>query len=172
MDELSELIKLIESHIFEDRSFGTYRVLPTGKLMPTDNTYIEVLINGKSSYAKPCMPFGMYRVPSEKWLEAHKGKVVIWVTFEHGNPAHPVWIGMCPLDNQVPENKNYPDVAVFTTENFIFEFDDINEYAQLNSTYRTRKLHIMNNIFPLPFHSNLIQVCFQTLPSLICPSSS
>lgn len=104
---------------------GCYLVQPTGKVLEEDKTNIEVKIAGRIVYAKPMMPFGWFNVPDEAWLEKYKGEIGIWVIFEHGNPSYPVWTGICPLDDKVPLNTNYPKTATFKTSKFIMEYDDV-----------------------------------------------
>lgn len=108
---------------------GAYLAKVTGELLEDENdlTYIEVIVNGKSVFAKPAMPYGWYAVPSKEWLEANEGKWGAWVMFENGNPAHPVWFGMCPLDEQSPEDESYPRIWKLATEEYTILIDDANK---------------------------------------------
>jgi len=128
MDDLEELIWDV---VKDQRLGGCYRVKATGKVNSDDKTYIEVSIGGKLTYAKPCMPFGWFYVPNEKWLKKHKDEVSLWVTFENGNPSHPTWIGVCPLDKKYPDADGYPSVAIFKTEQYSFEFNDEKKFIEL-----------------------------------------
>lgn len=82
---------------------GVFLAVPTGKTLEEDETFIEVVLYGKSVYAKPCMSFGSYNVPTREWLEKHKDEIMVWVAFENGNPAHPVYLGVCPNDKKAPK---------------------------------------------------------------------
>lgn len=102
---------------------GVQLCVPTGKVLDTDTTYIEVLIYGKSVFAKPCMAFGSYNVPDEQWLEKYKDEVLVWVAFENGNPAHPVYLGVCPMDGKSLDG-SYPRKKVHKTTEFAITSDD------------------------------------------------
>lgn len=102
---------------------GVFMATPTGKVLDEDKTYIEVLIYGKSYFAKPCMAFGSYNVPDETWLKKYKDEIMVWVAFENGNPAHPVYLGVAPKDEKSPAG-NFPEVKEYKTTEFKYSFDD------------------------------------------------
>ena len=43
---------------------------------------------------------------------------------ENGNPAHAVYLGVCPRDGKMPGG-NYPRISEFKTTEFRYEFDDV-----------------------------------------------
>jgi len=102
---------------------GVQLAIPTGKVLEEDATYIEVLIYGKSVFAKPSMAFGSFNVPNKEWLDEYKDEVSVWVAFENGDPAHPVYLGVCPRDGKTPEG-NYPRTKSWKSVEFEYIFDD------------------------------------------------
>lgn len=102
---------------------GVFMATPTGKVLDEDKSYIEVLIYGKSYFAKPCMAFGSYNVPDETWLNKYKDEIMVWVAFENGNPAHPVYLGVAPRDEKFPAG-NFPEIKEYKTTEFKYSFDD------------------------------------------------
>jgi len=113
---------------------------PTGQVLEEDPSYIEVLIGEKSCMAKPCMPFGWYAVPSKEWWSENKDKWLVWVMPEMNNPAHWVWLGMCPLDDKKPENVSYPDAWEFKTRMWKFVFDDGEDRVTLSGLSGENKI--------------------------------
>lgn len=108
----SELDELIRELADDGTLGGVYLAKPTGELLEEDHTYMEVLIGNKSFFAKPCFSFGSWNFPGEKWLKENKDKIMAWVAFENGNPAHAVYLGIQPLDNKMTDlpyknGKNY-----------------------------------------------------------------
>lgn len=112
------------------KAFGVFLVKPTGKVLAEDETFVEVIVDGRKQYARVSMPFGTYDVPSEKWLEKYKNEIGVWVSFEHGNYAHPVMVGICPLNNKTPkEGSDSRNISRFKTAVFReFYDDDAEEY--------------------------------------------
>ena len=102
---------------------GVYLAEPTGEVLEEDTVYIEVLIYGKSYFAKPCMSFGSYKVPDKAWLEKYKDEIMVWVAFENGNPAHPVYLGVAPKDGKAPST-DYPEIKEYKTTDFKYSFND------------------------------------------------
>lgn len=102
---------------------GIYLATPTGKILDEDSTFIEVLIYGKSFYAKPCMSFGSFNVPNKEWLDEFKDEILVWVAFENGNSAHPVYLGIAPKDNKAPKG-SYPRIKTWKSVEFDYYFDD------------------------------------------------
>lgn len=115
---------------------------PTGEVYEDDPSYIEVMMGGKSVFVKPCMPFGWYAVPSKEWWAANKSKWAVWIMPEMNNPAHWVWIGMCPLDDQKPESSSYPNVWEMKTRKWSLTFDDENDTVLLESITGGEKIKI------------------------------
>lgn len=102
---------------------GVFLAKPTGKVLDEDKTFIEVEVYNKSMYAKPCMSFGSFSVPNEDWLKEYKDEIMVWVAFENGNPAHPVYMGVCPADEKNPSG-NYPNIKTWKSIEFNYIFDD------------------------------------------------
>ena len=102
---------------------GVYLAKPTGEVLAEDPTFIEVLIAGKSVYAKPCFSFGAWNAPNKEWLEKYKDEVMVWVCFEHGNDAHPVYIGVMPLNEKV-STLPYLRGKNWKSTEFSYYFDD------------------------------------------------
>lgn len=86
----------------DGRLGGIFLAVPTGRVLEDDPTFIEVIIYDQSFYAKPCLAFGSYNVPQKEWLEKYVDEVMVWVAFENGNSAHPVYLGVSPADSKVP----------------------------------------------------------------------
>lgn len=120
---IEELLEIIQNSAKNDVS-GFHLAKPTGRLLEEDKTYIEVEYLGITYYARPCMPFGWFAVPSEEWLTKFKDEILIWITFEANNPGHAVWVGIFPRSGKFPQG-NYPRTVTFKTELFTFFFDDV-----------------------------------------------
>jgi hypothetical protein len=120
---MEQFLEAIQNAIEVEHEFGVQLVPITGKVLAEDPTYVEVLINGKSVYAKPCMPFGAYVVPNAQWLSENSAKVAAYVAFEKGNPAHPVYLGITYLDN-VSMPTDYPNIAKYGSSDFEISMND------------------------------------------------
>lgn len=107
----------------DGRLSGMYLAKPTGEVLEDDHTYIEVILANKSFYAKPCFGFGEWNAPNKEWLEAHKDEVMVWVGFENGNSAHPVYMGVMPLDNKT-SRLPYLNGKNYISKEFSYYFDD------------------------------------------------
>lgn len=119
----ADFVKTIQTFSDDGLLGGVFLAVPTGEVMEDDPTFIEVLIYGKSVYAKPCLGFGSYSVPTKEWLNKHKNEVLVWVAFENGNPAHPVYLGVCPTDKKTPENKT-PEGFYWKSVDFVYNLSD------------------------------------------------
>lgn len=113
-----------------DTPSGIVLARPTGNFLDDDHTYMEVLILGKSFYAKPCFSFGSVNFPSKRWLTKYKDKIGVWVGFEANNSAHAIYLGVCPLDDTDFEIPYKESGGWFSTE-FSQYFDDINKELKL-----------------------------------------
>ena len=125
-----ELEELFEQLILDKYMFGAYLATPTGNVLEDDVTYIEINLYDNILYAKPSMPMGANYVPTKEWLEAHKDEIGLWVIFENGNPAHPVWIGTTLLDDVTPDTDNYPNTYRFKSELVKLIIDDKDKYVE------------------------------------------
>ena len=127
--ELNVIEKIRES--IKQPVLGAKLVQCTGNVLEDDPTYIEVLINNKSVFAKPSFPLGWSHIPTADWLEKNKDKVGFYVIFENNNLAHPIWLGMTVLDNQSEHIDNYTDSVNIKTTNFEFTFDNKSDYFRV-----------------------------------------
>lgn len=118
-----DLEKIFKGYANDEKLGGIYMATPTGEILEEDKTYIEVLIYGKSYFAKPCMAFGYYNVPDKGWLNRYKDEIMVWVAFENGNPAHPVYLGVAPKDGKAPA-KDFPEIKEYKTVEFKYSFND------------------------------------------------
>ncbi|MFG2741223.1 phage baseplate assembly protein V [Streptomyces chartreusis] len=57
--------------------------------------------------ARPCLPYGHYFVPPVG--------AKVWIAFENGDPAAPVWVGTWYPRGGLPEEAGSPDKRVVTT---------------------------------------------------------
>ena len=119
-DDFSDVISAVGGYV---KPNGIVLAKATGKFHKDDSTYIEVIISGKSFYAKPCMSFGSVSLPSKKWLDKYKDKVHVWVAFENENSAHAIYLGVCPMDETTYPIPHEDGGGWFSTE-FIEYFDD------------------------------------------------
>lgn len=101
-DEIIEQI-LDQLH---NQYFGKYRGLVVENDDPSNRGRIKVkvpdILGDETSWAMPCVPYagdgaGHYLIPAP-------GSGV-WVEFERGDPAFPIWVGNFWADNQLPKNE-------------------------------------------------------------------
>lgn len=138
---MKNIVEILNEAV-ETQVNGMRLAQPTGRVLDEDSSYIEVLIDGKSVYARPCMPFGVFAVPSKEWWAENSDKWLVWVTFEMNNPAHPVWMGMCPLDNVKPDNANYPNCWELKTRKWSVTIDDIEDTVTVKSKTGGEKVKV------------------------------
>ena len=102
-DEVRESFK----ELMSDRETlgGVFLATFTGEVMEEDDTFAEIMLEGKLVYAKVCNSFGGWTLPDEDYLKEHGDNLRAWVAFENGNPAHPVILGVNYLDNKDNGNK-------------------------------------------------------------------
>lgn len=123
---------IIRDYADDGKLGGIYMAVPTGEVLEEDPTLIEIVLYGMSMYAKPCMSFGSFNVPDKDWLLKYKDEVNIWVAFENGNPAHPVYMGVVPRDGKYPK-EDYPKIKLFKTLEFAESYNDAKKlYSLLN----------------------------------------
>ena len=72
--------------------FGIYRAVVIGVADPLHTRRLQVLIPAvlgeQPVWAAPCVPPGSRSLP--------KAGSPVWVQFEEGDPARPVWVGVRP----------------------------------------------------------------------------
>ena len=102
---------------------GVQLAAATGEVLDEDNTMIEIILYGKSVFAKPCLAFGSLNVPSKEWLKEYSKQILVWVAFQNGNPAHPVYLGV-QWNKGTVEGTNYPNIKSYKGINFSYVFDD------------------------------------------------
>jgi hypothetical protein len=144
-----DLEEIVWEQIKDRKLGGIYLVQTSGKTLEEDPTYIEVLIGGKSFYAPTCSPFGWTHIINENWLNTYKNEIGVWVCFENGNPAHPTIMGIRMLDGTTPAQNGYPEGAYFKTANYVFEFNDKNNYISISSSNFSFKFDTKNEIATL-----------------------
>jgi len=115
--------KLIKGFADDGKLGGVYMAIPTGDILEEDKSFLEVLIYGKSFFAKPCMSFGSYNVPNKEWLKKYKDEIFVAVAFENGNPAHPVYLGIVPREGKFPDGA-YPNAKYFKSVEFKYTIND------------------------------------------------
>lgn len=122
-DEMEEMMKDMTD---DGLLGGVFLARPTGEVLDDDNTFIEVYISNKSFFAKPCFSFGSWNAPSKEWLTKYKDEIMVWIAYENGNPAHPVYLGVQPLNNKVPAMP-YKNGKNWKSTKFRYWFDDETE---------------------------------------------
>jgi uncharacterized protein involved in type VI secretion and phage assembly len=89
-----------------NRYFGKYRGVVVDNQDPTHRGRLKVsvqpVLGGLQVWAMPCVPYagdgtGSYTMPA-----AGTG---VWVEFEGGDPASPIWSGCFWADNQLPQDE-------------------------------------------------------------------
>ncbi|MBT3222176.1 MAG: hypothetical protein HN348_24140 [Proteobacteria bacterium] len=80
------------------------------------------------SYAMPCAPYGGFQVGMV--LTPQIGANV-WVEFENGDPAYPVWTGCFWTEGEKPVLAELPTQQVFTTGSFTMMVNDVPGEAEL-----------------------------------------
>lgn len=108
---------------------GVIKAQATGKVNGFD---IEVVINEEIRYARPCFTLGSrMSVPDEDWLNKYKDQIFIWLTFEQGQLAAPVWVGIGILDNENLDWPDFPQSDIYRTVNFQETVSDKNKTYSL-----------------------------------------
>lgn len=161
-----DIIEIFQGFAKDKKASGVYLAQPTGEVLEEDATYIEVILYGKSVYAKPCMAFGSYNVPDAEWLKKYKEEISVWVAFENGNPAHPVYLGVAPRDGKAPEG-NFPEIKSFKTAEFSCSYNDPEKVFKLakidGQNQETHKIEITENSLLLSdTKNNLLEFDFET----------
>lgn len=121
------------------RFYGKYRGVVTDVDDPENMGRIqanvpEILGDEVSPWALPCAPYsgdgmGAYAVPPVG--------TGVWIEFEAGDPARPIWTGCWWGRDQLPENEEgtqaHPAVKIFRTESgTLLTMDDDNQVISLS----------------------------------------
>jgi len=100
-DLLEELV-----HWVRNRYFGKYRGTVSDNDDPTSRGRLKVkvpaVLDNLEVWAMPCVPYAGDGVGSYIIPETGSG---VWIEFEGGDPAYPIWSGAFWADDEVPENE-------------------------------------------------------------------
>jgi hypothetical protein len=90
-----------------NRYFGKYRGTVSNNDDPTSRGRVKVrvpaVLDSLEVWAMPCVPYAGNGVGSYITPETGSG---VWIEFEGGDPAYPIWTGTFWADNEVPENQH------------------------------------------------------------------
>lgn len=114
-----------------NKFYGKYRALVVSNNDPNKSGRIQVrcpkvLGEYVSSWCYPCLPFAF---TDGGFITIPKNGDYVWVEFEDGDPAYPIWVGSCWQPNRTPLQSNYnpDDRIVFVSRNqHLIEIDDKN----------------------------------------------
>lgn len=89
-----------------NRWYGKYAGVVTAVELPERLGWIKVQVpslcpDGQDMIARPCF------APGQFWVPPVGARV--WVEFEAGDPANPLWVGIWYADGEVPEEADRPD---------------------------------------------------------------
>jgi uncharacterized protein involved in type VI secretion and phage assembly len=97
----SEITRVLEA--LASRHFGKYRGEVTGNDDPLGQGRIEVrvpaILGERTLWAMPCVP---YAGPDVGFLALPPVGAKVWVEFEAGDRAHPIWVGGYWDPDQLP----------------------------------------------------------------------
>ena len=98
---------------------------------PNKIGYIQVLHKGKSYWARPCLPFGEFYVPTKEWMEKYvfvnDAVANFSIYCQHINNSNNfVWVGFGAKRGKLPNqaSTNYPKRRVKFTESWLEIYDD------------------------------------------------
>ena len=110
---VGEIERVIEA--IEGRHFGKFRGVVTGNDDPLGQGRIEVkvpaVLGDRTLWAMPCVP---YAGPGVGLLALPPVGAGVWVEFEGGERAHPIWAGCFWAENELPADSD-PTTAVLKT---------------------------------------------------------
>jgi Type VI secretion system/phage-baseplate injector OB domain len=124
------LLQMAEDH--RNLFFGKYRGVVLEALTGDDLGKLKVavpdVLDDKPGIAWPCVPFagrshGFVSVP-----EANDG---VWIEFERGNPAHPIWVGCWWTVGEMPRQADVKVRAWVTTAGLAIVMDDDRQQISL-----------------------------------------
>jgi uncharacterized protein involved in type VI secretion and phage assembly len=121
-DLTEELLDFIRS-----RYFGKYRGTVTKNSDDTSRGRLQVqvpaVLGDLKVWAMPCVAYagkgvGFYSLP-----EPGTG---VWVEFEGGDPAYPIWTGFFWADGELPDESD-ANIKIWKTESLTLRLDDTND---------------------------------------------
>lgn len=118
----TDMERLLEE--LEGRHFGKYR----GVVMANDDplgegrvqVHVPAVLGGKTLWAMPCVP---YAGPDLGFLALPPVGASVWVEFEGGDRAHPIWAGCFWAPGELPDDCG-PTTAVFKTPGVTIRIED------------------------------------------------
>jgi uncharacterized protein involved in type VI secretion and phage assembly len=102
----------------EHRYFGKYRGFVTDNQDPDNLGRIRakvpmLLKDEETGWALPCVPYG--GAAEQGWFAVPDVNAGVWVEFEAGNLAYPIWVGTWWSSGEIPESAT-PDKKVLKTK--------------------------------------------------------
>ena len=126
MERLEEIVARLVERV-EGRHYGKYRGFVTDNQDPNNLGRIKAKVprllgDVELGWALPCLPYG--GIAEEGLFAIPDQNAGVWIEFEGGDLAYPVWTGSWWGDSEVPESAT-PDQKVFkTTSGHKVVFDD------------------------------------------------
>jgi uncharacterized protein involved in type VI secretion and phage assembly len=104
--------------------FGKYRGRVTDNADPTQRGRLKVsvpaVLGRLELWAMPCVPYAGNKVGFYSLPEPGTG---VWIEFEAGDPAYPVWTGCFWADHELPDAGGAP-VKIWKTNKLTLRIDD------------------------------------------------
>ncbi len=106
--------------------WGKYRGIVADNLDPLELGRVRVAVptvlgGAGSAWAMPCVP---YAGPLVGFCMAPPIGAAVWVEFEGGDPAHPIWSGCFWREGERPGDAATPDQRLIRTQAATLRFDD------------------------------------------------
>jgi uncharacterized protein involved in type VI secretion and phage assembly len=128
-DLLSALLDHVRSH-----HYGKFRGLVTDNVDASKRGRLKVrvpaVLGDAETWAMPCVPYAGKEVGFFMLPETGTG---VWVEFEGGDPARPIWTGFFWADEQLPDD-GQPARKVLRTQKVTLRIDDENDELVLKNT--------------------------------------
>lgn len=111
--------------LLQRRVYGKYRGEVVDDQDPTRRGRVQVVVpavlGDEAVWALPCVPFagdgvGFYAIPAVG--------TGVWVEFEAGNLAYPIWVGCFWADDQIAAEDARPSVKFLRTSRVAIRIDD------------------------------------------------
>lgn len=123
---LEEVVARLVERV-EGRYYGKYRGIVTDNQDPDDLGRVKAQVprllgNVETGWALPCLPFGgtsdqgTYFIPDQG--------ATVWIEFEGGDLAYPIWTGTWWGDNQLPESAAPGQKVIKTSSGHKVVLDD------------------------------------------------